>query len=78
MRKNSLVYRQNQHSVGLATVHLIWVPKRQKPGLKGDIKLRLSEILDSVANDREWIIKAKEIAPDHVHLLVAYVKNTYM
>ncbi len=72
MRKDSIGYRHNNHSVGLATVHLVWIPKRRKPVLKGDIKLRLSEILDSVASDKEWIIKAKEIASDHVHLLVEY------
>lgn len=76
MRKDSYGYRHSKHSVGLATVHLVWVPKRRKPVLKGDIKLRLSEILDSVASDREWIIKAKEIASDHVHLLVEYDEKT--
>jgi putative transposase len=25
-----------------------------------------------VANDKKWIIKALEIAPDHIHLLVEY------
>ncbi|NCR41306.1 MAG: RNA polymerase sigma factor SigC, partial [Microcystis aeruginosa W13-11] len=34
--------------------------------------LRLATILESVASDKGWIIKAKEIAPDHVHLLVEY------
>ncbi|MBA3921359.1 MAG: transposase, partial [Nostocaceae cyanobacterium] len=53
MRKDSVGYRHNQHSVGLATVHLVWIPKRRKPVLRGNIKLRLSEILDSVASDRE-------------------------
>ena len=72
MRKDSIGYRHKDHSVGLATVHLVWIPKRRKPVLKGKVKLRLSEILDSVANDNEWIIKAKEIAADHVHLLVEY------
>jgi putative transposase len=53
-----------------------WIPKRRKPVLKGDIKLRLATILESVATEREWIIKAKEIAPDHVHLLVEYNEQT--
>ncbi|TVP59632.1 MAG: IS200/IS605 family transposase [Nodularia sp. (in: Bacteria)] len=76
VRKDSVGYRHSEHSVGLATVHLVWVPKRRKPVLKGNIKLRLSEILDSVASDRGWIIKAKEIASDHVHLLVEYDEKT--
>jgi putative transposase len=72
MKKDSLGYRHSQHSVGLAIVYLVWIPKRRKPVLQGKIKLRLSEILDSVAHDREWIIKAKEIAPDYVYLLVEH------
>jgi putative transposase len=76
MRKDSVGYRHNNHSVSLATVHLVWIPKRRKPVLKGDIRTRLSEILESVAVDNGWIIKAKEIASDHVHLLVEYDENT--
>jgi putative transposase len=76
MRRDSFGYKHSNHSVGMANVHLIWIPKRRKPVLKGEIRLRLSEILDSVAADREWIIKAKEIASDHVHLMVEYDENT--
>lgn len=76
MRKDSVGYRHSKHSVGLATIHLVWVIKRRKPVLKGNVKLRLSEILDSVASNKEWIIKAKEIASDHVHLLVEYDEKT--
>lgn len=76
MRRDSFGYKHSNHSVGMANVHLIWIPKRRKPILKGDIRLRLSQILDSVAADREWIIKAKEIASDHVHLMVEYDENT--
>ncbi len=76
MRKDSVGYRHNNHSVGLATVHLIWIPKRRRPVLVGQVKLHLSEILDSVAHDKQWIIKAKEIASDHVHILVEYDEQT--
>jgi putative transposase len=76
MRKDAFGYRHSEHSVGLATVHLVWIPKRRRPVLKGSVKQRLSEILDLVAADKNWIIKAKEIAPDHVHLLVEYDEKT--
>lgn len=69
MRKDSLGYRHNEQSVGLASVHLVWIPKRRRPVLKGDIKYRLSEIIESVAQDKGWLVKAKEIAPDHIHVL---------
>jgi putative transposase len=76
MKRDSFGYRHSEHSVGLATVHLVWIPKRRKPVLQGAIKLRLSELLDSVAHDKGWIIKAKEIASDLVHLLVEYDETT--
>ena len=76
MRKDSFGYRHSNHSVGLANVHLIWIPKRRRPVLVGDVRLRLSQILESVAVDNDWIIKAKEIASDHVHLMVEYDAET--
>jgi putative transposase len=76
MRRDSFGYKHSNHSVGMANVHLVWIPKRRKPILKGEIRTRLSEILGSVAGDHEWVIKAKEIAADHVHLMVEYDENT--
>lgn len=76
MKIKSREYRHNNHSVGSATVHLVWIPKRRKPVLVGDVKLRLSQILTEVANEKKWIIKCLEIAPDHVHVLVEYDPST--
>lgn len=72
MRKKSLGYRHDSHRLGLATVHLVWIPKRRKKGLIGNIRLRLADIFQSVASDKKWFIRSLEIAPDHWHLLVEY------
>ncbi|MGL5074966.1 MAG: IS200/IS605 family transposase [Waterburya sp.] len=69
-------YRHNNHSVGSATVHLVWIPKRRKPVLVGEIRFRLNQILNEVATENKWIIKASEIAPNHIHLLVEYDPKT--
>ena len=68
------VYKHYNHAVGLATVHLVWTPCRRKRIFTKNetLKLRCIEIFQSVANDKKWIIKALEVAPDHVHLLVEY------
>ncbi len=76
MKKSSRQYRHNKHSVGSATVHLVWIPKRRKAVLVGDIKLRLSQIMTEVAAEKGWIIKALEIAPNHVHVLVEHDPKT--
>lgn len=72
MRKQLGGYRHAPHSVGLATVHLCFIPKRRRPVLKGQIRSRLAEIFQSVASDKGWLIRSLEIAPDHVHLLIEY------
>ena len=69
-------YRHNNHSIGSATVHLVWIPKRRKPVLVGDVKKRLHQIITEVANEKGWFIKCLEIAPDHVHVLVEHEPDT--
>jgi putative transposase len=72
--KMETVYRHYRHSVGCCTVHLVWIPCRRKKVFKSNeaLKLRCIEVFHSVANDKKWIIKAIEVASDHVHLLVEY------
>ena len=76
MRTKDRKYRHNNHSVGSATVHLVWVPKRRKPVLVGEVKKRLHQIITEVASENGWFIKALEIAPDHVHVLVEHDPST--
>ncbi|MEO1377484.1 MAG: IS200/IS605 family transposase [Cyanobacteria bacterium J06635_10] len=76
MKISDRKYRHNNHSVGSATVHLVWVPKRRKAVLVGKVKERLHQIITEVANEKKWFIKALEIAPDHVHLLVEHDPDT--
>jgi putative transposase len=70
MRKNSYEYRHYNHSVGLAVVHLVWIPKRRKKVLIGEVKIRLNEIIQELALEKEWLVRALEIAPDHIHMFV--------
>ena len=72
MRKNPESYRHDPHSVGRATVHLCFIPKRRRSVLKGEIRSRLIEVFQSVAIDKGWTVRGVEVAPDHVHLLVEY------
>ena len=74
MRKS---YRHYNHAVGIATVDLVWIPcRRKKVFAKNEaLKLRCIEIFQSVANEKKWMIKALEVAPDHIHLLVEYDPN---
>lgn len=70
MKNQSFEYKHYNHSVGLAIVHFVFVPKRRKSVLTGEITNRLYQIWQKLALDKEWNIRACEIAPDYVHLFV--------
>jgi putative transposase len=70
MKKSSYEYRHYNHAVGLAVVHLVWVPKRRKKVLIGTVRDRIFEIFGELAIEKDWKIRALEVAPDHIHLFV--------
>jgi putative transposase len=72
MKEASLKYRHNKHSVGIATVHLVFASKRKKSVLVGNVARRLQDIFLELAVEKDWAIRALEIAPDHVHLFVEH------
>ena len=72
MKNQQKIYRHGNHSVGLAHVHLVWIPKRRKKVLVDQVKIRLAAILSEVATEKGWLIKGLEIAPDHVHVLIEH------
>ncbi|MBD2610761.1 IS200/IS605 family transposase [Nostoc punctiforme FACHB-252] len=50
--------------------NFVFIPKRRKPVLKGEIRNRLYQIWQELAVEKKWNIRALEIAPDHIHLFV--------
>ncbi|GET44640.1 IS200/IS605 family transposase [Microseira wollei] len=63
-------YRRNKNSVSLVNYHLVWIPKRRKKVLVGDVEVRLRQIIWEVCQENQWSIIALEIMADHVHLFV--------
>ena len=70
MRKTSYEYRHYNYAVGLNVVHLIWIPKRRKKVLIGKVRDRIFEIFSELAIEKDWRIRALEVAPDHIHLFI--------
>ncbi len=68
-------YRRNSHTVSLVNYHLVWIPKRRKKVLVGDVEKRLRQIIWEVCQEKDWIVIALEIMSDHVHLLVNVPPN---
>ncbi len=63
-------YRQNRHSVSLVNYHLIWIPRRRRKVLVGEVKGRLDRLLRQKAEEIGVEVLALEIMPDHLHLFV--------
>ena len=65
------LYRHKNTCVFLLNYHFIWIPRRRRRVLKGDVKDRFEELLREKALELECEILALEIRPEHVHLFLS-------
>jgi putative transposase len=63
-------YRHEGNAVCLLNYHFVWMTKRRKKVLVGDVAHRLEEIICEVCAENRWKIIAMEIMPDHVYLFL--------
>jgi putative transposase len=68
-------HQTNNHLKFLLNYHFVFIPKRRKKVLTGNVATRLREIFLALSTEKSWDILALEVAPDYVHLFVA-VKPT--
>lgn len=68
-------YKTHNHVKFLVNYHFVFIPKRRKKVLKGEIATRTRQIFAELAIEKGWDILALEVAPDHIHLFVS-VKPT--
>ncbi len=68
-------YRHNRHSVSLMNFHFVWIPRRRRKVLIGEVATRLEEIIKEVCSELNLNILAMEIMPDHIHLFVSCPPN---
>lgn len=64
-------YRKGSHSVYLLHYHFVFIPKYRKPVLRGDVGLRLRELIRAICKANEIEILEGHIRPEHVHLLLS-------
>ena len=64
-------YRKGSHSVYSIHYHIVFMPKYRKAVLKGDVALRLRELVRRICRDNDVEIMKGHVRPDHVHLLVS-------
>jgi putative transposase len=63
-------YKSHNHVKFLINYHFVFIPKRRKKVLVGEIATRMRQICLELSIEKGWDILALEVAPDHVHLFV--------
>jgi len=50
--------------------HFVSLPRYRRASLTGSLAARLEELIREVCDEREWIVEALTLQPDHVDLFV--------
>jgi putative transposase len=67
----SEVYQSLSHSRWDCTYHVIFVPKRRRKVLYGELRQKLKAIFHELARQKECQIVEGHLMPDHVHMVIA-------
>ena len=63
-------YRYDDGRLSLLRYHLVWVVRRRRPVLTGQVDKRLTELLKQSAAEMDLEILGLTVYPDHAHLQV--------
>jgi len=63
-------YRHNNGSVTSIRFHVIWIPRRRRKVLVGDVAKRLIALLREKAAEIDVTIMRLAVEPDHIHLFL--------
>ena len=64
-------YRKGAHTVYEIQYHFVWVTKYRYHVLKGEIGLRVRELIRQSCESRDIKIRKGHVSKDHVHILVS-------
>jgi putative transposase len=64
-------YRRSAHTVYALHYHFVFIPKYRKPVLRGEIALRVRELIRQICTRHDVEILRGHVRPDHVHLLLS-------
>ena len=74
-------YRRTAHTRFDIKYHLVWITKYRKTLLRGDVGLRLRQIVRTICAELEVEILKVHVSQDHVHLFVScppHVSASYL
>ena len=64
-------YRKEPHTVYDIKYHLVWVTKYRYKVLKGDLALRMRDLIRKICEQHDGRIIRGHVSQDHVHLFVS-------
>ena len=64
-------YRKGSHCIYQLHYHFVFIPKYRKPVLRGEVGLRVRELIRQICLSKEIEILKGHVRPDHVHLLLS-------
>ncbi|RLB04052.1 MAG: IS200/IS605 family transposase [Deltaproteobacteria bacterium] len=64
-------YRKSSHTVYDIKYHIVWITKYRKPILRGDIALRVRDLIREICKAKDVEIIKGYVSRDHVHLFVS-------
>ena len=65
-------YRAGSHSRYDLKVHVVWITKYRRKILRGDISLRVRELIREICKANDVIIVTGHVSLDHIHVLLSY------
>ncbi len=68
-------YRKTSHSVYSLKYHIVWITKYRKPVMRGEIAIRVRELVRQTCESLDVYIESGHVSQDHVHLLVSCPPN---
>ena len=63
-------YKHKNTSVSLINYHFVWIPRRRRKVLVGEVARRCKELIKEICCTLECEILQLAIEPDHVHLFL--------
>ena len=64
-------YRKGAHTVLELQYHFVWKTKYSYPDLRGDIALKLRDLIKQVCHQQEMAVVRGNVRANHVHVLVS-------
>ena len=64
-------YRKSAHTLYSLHYHFVFIPKYRKPVLRGDVAMRVRELIREICKANDIEILKGHVRPDHIHLLLS-------